>query len=79
VRDRAIVEALVSIQAIGWHRRPRGVEALRLLSEELGRRGGLPADNSELLGAAGRALEAMLNDRQADRQSLGQALGPLVQ
>jgi hypothetical protein len=79
VRDRAIVEALVNIQAIGWHRRPRGVEALRLLSEELGRRGGLPADNSELLGAAGRALEAMLNDRQADRQSLGQALGPLVQ
>jgi hypothetical protein len=41
VRDRAIVEALVNIQAIGWHCRPRGIDALRLLSEELERRGGV--------------------------------------
>jgi hypothetical protein len=33
VMAEAIVEALVNIQAIGWHCRPRGIDALRLLSE----------------------------------------------
>jgi hypothetical protein len=77
-RDTDLVNAVIAVERKQWHRLARAASSLGVIANELSRRGGLPAENPETLAAVSRALENMVNDREANTVALRSALKALI-